>query len=185
MASGFSGATAQTTVMSGSLSVLPAILSTASSAFRAMAESARTSATGAVSAIRSACAQIQSTVSSLSLRLPRIQVGALPHFYITGSFDARTGSVPRIGVSWYASGGIFDAASVIGVGERGPEAVVPLTSRRMRPFAKAIAESMAEGAAGTVNNYYIDGVSVSGTSDEEFVSGLIDVLTRWTRMARS
>lgn len=30
------------------------------------------------------------------------------------------------GIDWYASGGIFDSPSVIGVGEAGPEAVVPL-----------------------------------------------------------
>lgn len=34
--------------------------------------------------------------------------------------------VPDFGVSWYKTGGIFNDPSVIGVGEAGPEAVVPL-----------------------------------------------------------
>jgi len=33
---------------------------------------------------------------------------------------------------------VFDSASVIGVGEAGTEAAIPLTGRRMRPFAEAI-----------------------------------------------
>ena len=50
----------------------------------------------------------------------------LPHFKITGKFSLNPPSTPHIGVDWYAKGGIFDKASVIGVGEAGPEAVVPL-----------------------------------------------------------
>jgi len=50
----------------------------------------------------------------------------LPHFKISGKFSLNPPSTPHIGVSWYKTGGIFDAPSVIGVGEAGPEAVVPL-----------------------------------------------------------
>ena len=50
----------------------------------------------------------------------------LPHFKISGKFSLNPPSTPKIGVSWYKTGGIFDAPSVIGVGEAGPEAVVPL-----------------------------------------------------------
>lgn len=55
----------------------------------------------------------------------------LPHFTLDwaskdfgklGTISYPTG----IGVSWYAKGGIFDSPSVIGVGEAGAEAVVPL-----------------------------------------------------------
>ena len=55
----------------------------------------------------------------------------LPHF----SLDWATKSFGKLGnisyptglnVNWYAKGGIFDSPSVIGVGERGAEAVVPL-----------------------------------------------------------
>ena len=34
--------------------------------------------------------------------------------------------MPHLSVDWYANGGIFDSPSVIGVGEAGTEAVVPL-----------------------------------------------------------
>lgn len=50
----------------------------------------------------------------------------LPHFTLTGKFSLKDKTVPKIGVNWYKTGGIFDGPSVIGVGEAGPEAVVPL-----------------------------------------------------------
>lgn len=54
----------------------------------------------------------------------------LPHFSISPSGwrvgDLLKGSIPHLGLKWYKNGGIFDSASVIGVGEAGTEAVVPL-----------------------------------------------------------
>lgn len=52
----------------------------------------------------------------------------LPHFNITWESVGGTKlKIPKFnGIKWYASGGIFDSPSVIGVGEAGAEAVVPL-----------------------------------------------------------
>lgn len=50
----------------------------------------------------------------------------LPHFSIEGKFSLTPPSVPHINIDWYKTGGIFGSPSVIGVGEAGPEAVVPL-----------------------------------------------------------
>lgn len=77
----------------------------------------------------------------------------LPHFSISGSANPLKWieeGVPRINVEWYAKGGIFSNANVIGVGERGAEAVVPLNNKtKVRPFAQAItAEMGATGATG-------------------------------------
>ena len=62
-----------------------------------------------------------------SISLPKF------HFYwettgYTGSFFGRTFTVniPFPHLDWYAKGGVFNGASVIGVGENGQEAVVPL-----------------------------------------------------------
>lgn len=60
-------------------------------------------------------------------RLPRFD---LPHLSVSGGKApwgiGGHGSLPRFRVNWYAKGGIFDAPSVIGVGESGPEAVLPI-----------------------------------------------------------
>ena len=50
----------------------------------------------------------------------------LPHFGLSGKFSLLPPSVPKLSVDWYKKGGVFSAPSVIGVGEAGPEAVVPL-----------------------------------------------------------
>ena len=50
----------------------------------------------------------------------------LPHFKLTGKFSLKDMTVPHLSIDWYKTGGIFDSPSVIGVGEAGAEAVVPL-----------------------------------------------------------
>lgn len=50
-------------------------------------------------------------------------------------------SLPRLEVGWYAKGGIFDNPSLIGVGEAGPEAVLPLNDNSFAKIAKGIVDS--------------------------------------------
>lgn len=63
-----------------------------------------------------------------NLHLPEIKIPKikLPHFSLKGEFSLSPPSVPHLGVNWYASGGIFNRPSVIGVGEAGTEAVLPI-----------------------------------------------------------
>lgn len=88
-----------------------------------------------------------------NLKLPHFSIsGGTPPFGLMGK-----GSMPSWSVSWYAKGGVFDSPSVIGVGEAGREAVVPLSGATMRPFAHAIASEMS-GAGNTYNiNITVDG----------------------------
>lgn len=59
----------------------------------------------------------------------------MPHFSVTGSFSLSPPSVPKIGVEWYAKGGILQAPTIFGAsggnllggGEAGQEAVLPLS----------------------------------------------------------
>ena len=81
----------------------------------------------AVNLVRNAINKIKSIVNGARLSLPKFK---LPHFHINGGKlpwgIGGKGTPPKINVDWYAEGGIFDRASLIGVGEAGSEAVVPL-----------------------------------------------------------
>ena len=61
-------------------------------------------------------------------RMPTLR---LPHFnWYTKTIGGFTFPIFG-GIDWYAKGGIFDGATVAGIGEAGPEAVVPLSGARM------------------------------------------------------
>lgn len=55
--------------------------------------------------------------------LPKIK---LPHFKISGKFSLNPPQIPHFSVDWYKQGGIFNTPSIIGVGEAGQEAVLPI-----------------------------------------------------------
>lgn len=77
--------------------------------------------------VQSAIGKIKSIINGAHLKLPHFK---LPHFKITKGVlpwgIGGKGTPPSISVDWYAKGGIFNSPSVIGVGEAGSEAVVPL-----------------------------------------------------------
>lgn len=50
----------------------------------------------------------------------------LPHFSWDWIDIGGIISIPKINIDWYKKGGIFDAPTIAGIGEAGPEAVVPL-----------------------------------------------------------
>lgn len=62
------------------------------------------------------------------LKIPEIKIPKikLPHFKLKGDFSLNPPSVPKLSVDWYAKGGIFNRPSIIGVGEAGTEAVLPI-----------------------------------------------------------
>lgn len=93
---------------------------------------------------------IEDMFDGIDLSLPDIE---LPHLSVSWE-DLGPISIPHVSVDWYARGGIVDGASIIGVGEAGPEAVIPLSGNRMRPFASAIAEEL--GAGGSNNQEVIE-----------------------------
>ena len=110
-----------------------------------------------------------------NLRLPHISVsGGSPPFGIGGK-----GSLPHFSVQWYAKGAVFDNPSIVGIGEAGREAVVPLTGNAMKPFAEAISENI--GSGGTTNNFYI---TVEGSeAPEDYAHRLMRELQLITRTA--
>lgn len=64
-------------------------------------------------------------------------------------------SIPTFGIDWYARGGVFDSASIIGIGEAGKEAALPLNRRTYAEIAKGIVSEGAGGVVITGNNFYV------------------------------
>lgn len=99
---------------------------------QSMKSKASTAIENARSAISSGLERIRS-LFNFEWSLPHIK---LPHFYVSGSFSLNPPQVPSFGVQWYAKGAILDGAQIfgrlgnmlLGGGEAGKEAVLPLSS---------------------------------------------------------
>ena len=118
--------------VSATVNGLKTTLSNAWNSIKATASSAWSSIKSAiVTPIQNARDKVKGIIDKIKGYFPisigRIMKGLkLPHFKISGKFSLNPPSVPHFNVDWYKTGGIFDAPSVIGVGEAGAEAVVPL-----------------------------------------------------------
>ena len=84
-------------------------------------------------------------------------------------------SIPYFYIDWYAKGGVFDSASIIGIGEAGREAALPLNAKTYAEIAHGIASEMGGGA----------GVLVTGNTfivrDEYDIDLIAEALARKNR----
>ena len=92
----------------------------------------------AKSAVQSGVDALKS-IFDFEWHLPKLE---LPHINITGGFGLNPPSFPSFDVSWYARGGVFNSPSIIGVGEAGQEAVMPL--ERNTGWISTLAQKVAE-----------------------------------------
>lgn len=82
---------------------------------------------------------------------------ALPHFRMSGSFNAQSGQVPSVGVDWYAKGGILTKPTIFGMsggrllggGEAGPEAVAPIST--LKDYLRDVTEESGGDVTYTQN----------------------------------
>ena len=102
----------------------------------------------------------------------------LPHFHLEWEqapgaiasaldFFGLPASIPHIAVDWYARGGIVDGATLIGAGEDGKEAVVPL--ERHTEWIRMVADALVDRI--TSNNRLAD--FISGMPMPALVSGQV------------
>lgn len=127
------------------IGVCNAVSGAISGAFNGIKSVIDSTMNGAKSTVSGALGAISGFFAGLHLQFPHIN---LPHFSISGDFSLVPPSVPSISVSWYRTGAIAMGASVVGIGEAGPEAVVPLSGREMDPYADAVARRLATRGAG-------------------------------------
>lgn len=113
------------TKMESAYTTVSSIMDNIKSAFAEKIEAARAAVAQGIENIKNCF--------NFTWSLPHI---ALPHFSISGGFSLNPPSVPSFSVSWYKEGGILYGAQLFGMlgkrllggGEAGPEAVLPLRS---------------------------------------------------------
>lgn len=136
---------------------------------------------GNVSQIMSkAVGTVNSSVNSMQKSINNVrfwfnQSMQLPHFSMSGDFDAKTKKVPTVSVSWYAKGGILTSPTIFGVqggqllggGEAGPEAVAPIDN--IKDYMRDVLRE--EGRNAPVYNIYIDGIKYN---TDDYINRTID-----------
>ncbi|MFT9267000.1 phage tail tape measure protein [Oenococcus sp.] len=151
-------------------SIWNGIKSFTSGAFNSIRSVASSTWNGIKSAIISPISATQSIIASIIARIksmfkfklhfPSISIPhvPLPHFSISGSFNPLKGKLPKIGVSWYANGGIFNKPTLFatpnglaGVGEAGPEAALPLNSKTLASIGQGIVSALGGNMGMNIN----------------------------------
>lgn len=144
-------------------SIWNSVKSTASKAWSGISDAITSPIKKAKDIIKGAIDKIKSIINGAKLSLPKFK---LPHFKVSGGKLpwglGGKGTPPKISVDWYAKGGIFNNASLIGVGEKGSEAVLPLD-----PFWDKL-DKFGE-ALETNNQSIVFNVTVNGAQDPQAV----------------
>ena len=150
------------------------IKSAVSSVFNAVKNTISNVMDGAKNIVSGAINKISGFFTGANLTLPKIK---LPHFSISGSFSLNPPSIPHIGVEWYAKGGVFEKPSVIGVGEDGQEAVMPL--ERNTGWISVLASKVGNliNSNSSSNNTLISSVTGAFTSALSGISSAVSSLT--------
>jgi len=133
------------------------IVSSGASKFNELKDKILTPIRSAKDTISKIVDDIKGFFSRLSLKIPDIKMPKLPKFKLDGEFSLNPPSVPKLSVSWNALGGVFNKPTILqsraglqGVGEAGPEAIIPLKPEVLAGIGKGIAEQMGSGGPSTI-----------------------------------
>lgn len=118
---------------------------------------------------------------NFSWSLPHLR---LPHVSISGGFSLVPPRVPSFSVNWYAKGGILTSptifgmqnSSLLGGGEAGPEAVLPI--EKLKEYMSEIMDRKMEGGG---NTFYI--YANPGMDTTDLANKVEDIINR--KMART
>ena len=159
------------------IGTISSIVSKVTSTFNKVKTAIVTPINAAKTAVTTAINTIKNIVNKAKLSLPHFK---LPHFKIgKGTLPwgiGGKGTPPSVSVDWYAKGGIFSNPTLIGIGEKGSEAVLPLD-----PLWKHL--NRIEQNSGKVINFSPQ-VTVNGAEDpEDWASRFVRELRKEVRMA--
>ena len=172
--------------------ILNGISNTVSNVWTGIKDSIGNAINGAKDLVSSAISAIKG-LFNFSISWPHIP---LPHFSVSGSsnpLDWLKGQIPRIGIEWYAKGGIMTKPTLFGMnsnnmmvgGEAGNEAVLPLNEKTLGAIGRGIAQTMGENP--TNINITITGNVVREEADitriaDQVAQRIADELQRRTQL---
>jgi tape measure domain-containing protein len=133
-------------LVSGAKGKFESLKSAVSSIFNAIKGFMQNPVQTAKTAIGKAVDWIMSKFRGMHFDIPHIK---LPHFSIKGGFSLNPPKIPSFGVTWGARGGILDRATLIGAGEAGKEALLPLENRYFKPVATFIGDYLKDHLTAT------------------------------------
>lgn len=104
--------------------------------------------------------KVKGFFSGMKLKFPKISMPKLPHFSLKGKFSLTPPSVPKVGISWYAKGGLMTKPTAFGMngnnlmvgGEAGHEAILPLTKSVLGQIGDSIYKNMNTEPSAVTNN---------------------------------
>jgi TP901 family phage tail tape measure protein len=142
-----------TALKDGAVGIFNSLKSKASEIFGGIKSAMQNPISAAKDFIKEQIDKIVGFFKGMKIEFPKIK---LPHFSLKGEFSLKKMTVPSVGVDWYKNGGFFNKPTMIGVGEAGKEAVVPLVGSQMDPFADAVyrrlAQKMNHGGSSVTNS---------------------------------
>ena len=172
--------------------ILNGISNTVSNVWTGIKNSIGNAINGAKDLVSSAITTIKN-LFNFKISWPHIP---LPHFSVSGSanpLDWLKGQIPRIGIEWYAKGGIMTKPTIFGMngnnmmvgGEAGNEAVLPLNDKTLGAIGRGIAQTMG-GTSPTIN-ITISGNTIREEADiiriaDEVAQRIADELQRKTQL---
>lgn len=158
---------------SGAINKFGELLSATKTKFNEVKNAIMSPINSAKEKIKGVITAIKTLFSNLKLKLPNIKT---PHFKFSNwsmnPLDWMK-NMPSIGIDWYAKGGVFNkptlfdtASGVKGVGEAGPEAVLPLNDTFYSGLANSLVNKMGMGGQNqqiiiTPAPVYLDGQKFS------------------------
>ena len=128
-----------------------AVKTTASNIFNGVRNTISTALNGAWTTVTGIVSKITSAFRNMKISIPKPK---LPHINVgSKSFLGGKVTIPTFSISWNAKGSFLDSATLIGAGEAGKEAILPLSNKRnMKPFSDAVTAGMLDNLNGGLNN---------------------------------